>query len=67
MGRLEERLVVGVVIVGLLTGVSVVLADLATPDEPMESTAAPAAAGLGDELAAVPNETVATPAPNASS
>lgn len=41
MGRLQQRLVTGVVVLGVLTALSVVVADLGSPDEVEQESLAP--------------------------
>lgn len=63
MGRLEHRLVAGVVVLGILTAVSVVVADLAETEDELESTSAPESRAP-DEGVRVANRSVpVTPPP----
>ena len=64
MGRLQHRLIGAVVILGILTAVSVVVADFASHDEVLESASAPESRAEPDEPVRVANQTVpVTPPP----
>lgn len=63
MGRLQHRLIAAVVVMGVLTAMSVLVADVAAPDDVQESTALPpeSRTGGGDGATGLPaNQTVPT-------
>ena len=65
MGKLQHRLVGAVVVLGVLTALSVIVADLAGPDFEVESTSIPESRAPDEGGVDVANQTVPVTPPSA--